>query len=188
MFGFFKKEAPQQEAPKPVAQAPSHRENLRTKMDAAMEDLAKIKVTVDNEKVVRASIQNDLNALKTRAAGLTEAISHGRRAIESGEFSTAQMENLISRAQDELSENLSQQAPLIAKIQTVNTFLQAVEEQRLALEESVNQMNVKLSAMEIREMGVNVNRNVAAVEGEFDDYRRQIYTAEAQAELASGKF
>lgn len=187
MFNLFKKNEPLRPAVEPPAPDTSARDTIRTKMDDAISQLDKISSVVADEKAVRKTLQDELNVLQTRAAGLKDAISYGMAGVSAGAYSEAQMETLISRAKNELAENLSLQAPLNLKISTINSFLESVEEQRLALAENVERMNVKLSALEVREMSVNVTRSINEVEGKFDDYRRHVYTYEAHAELSAGK-
>jgi chromosome segregation ATPase len=172
----------------PVAEIPevSPGEALRAKIQEAQDELDKMSHFTDNEKKTLTALRAELLALELRAAGLTEAIAVGQANIAGGGVAAEKVKVYVKKAQEELSENLTTQESLNERISNIESFLETAEEHRTQLEEIVRHRDQRLSALEMREVSVKINKSIADVDGNIDDYRRHVFTTEAKHELSTG--
>lgn len=164
----------------------SQSDALRKRIDDAKNELTKIDRISTSEEKELAINSEALRKLDLRIAELRGAIKVGEMNIEQGGPHAEITKVHVKRAQDELADKEAEQKVLSDKVSTLRSFLESVNEQRAKIEDIILKRDQRLSELEMREMELNINKSIRAVDSNIDEYRRHVYVAEAQRELSTG--
>lgn len=178
----------QVEAPVQAVAIPevSQSDALRARIDDAKNELTKIdQISASEEKELETNSES-LRVLDLRIAELRGAIAVGELSIAQGGPHAEITKVHVKRAKAELADKESEQKILNDKVDTLRSFLESVNEQRAQLENIILRSDQRLSELEMREMELNINKSITAVDSNIDEYRRHVYVAEAQRELSTG--
>lgn len=185
MFSFFKKQTVEPAAPVLPPQ-PSNKERIAKVVKDANDHLVTITATVEKRKAERKDIQTKLSAVSTRASELKDAITYSESMLKVAptEEAKAKVSDLALIATGELEEALAEQQSLREELTTVNTFLEDAVSQVAKLKAHVANLEADFNSLDIREAEALVRRDMGQIDDIVHDYRREVFTIEAHAELA----